>query len=362
MSGESKTEINMRIVLFCENKYAIDILAPIQEEARRQGGRHDVLWYVHRKRIPHFKLSDSVNWTSSMQQVYDFSPEAIFVPGNIVPYYLPGVKIQVFHGYAAEKKDHWVIRRYFDTYFTQGPFFTSHFKALARKYGDFEVVETGWPKQDWIKHNLHTYDDKREAMLKAHGKSRIVLYAPTFSPKLTSLPYLKEQLGRLARERDALVVMKFHPLTRQEWVDEYRVWAQNQEHVVFIDSGENITPYQLMSDVLISDTSSAVYEFLLLSRPVITLNTLSKEIYWENIEAPEELLPCYNKVLTDETSMAKMRWVAEHYDPWLDGQVCRRMLDAAQDYINRHGVPTERKLNLWRKYTSIKTFGRVRRR
>ena len=54
-----------------------------------------------------------------------------------------GVKIQIFHGYAAEKKDHWVIRRYFDTYFTQGPFFTEGFKALAKKYKDFEVVETG---------------------------------------------------------------------------------------------------------------------------------------------------------------------------------------------------------------------------
>ena len=53
---------------------------------------------------------------------------------------MPGVKIQVFHGYAAEKKDHWVIRRYFDTYFTQGPYFTSHFEALAKKYGDFVAI------------------------------------------------------------------------------------------------------------------------------------------------------------------------------------------------------------------------------
>lgn len=100
---------------------------------------------------PGFPLDGKVVYTYSMQEVYDFSPEAIFVPGNIVPYYLPGVKIQVFHGYAAEKKDHWVIRRYFDTYFTQGPFFTKKFKELAAEYKDFEVVETGWPKQDWIK-------------------------------------------------------------------------------------------------------------------------------------------------------------------------------------------------------------------
>ena len=102
----------MRIVLFCENKYAIDILHPIQLEADREGG-NEVLWYVHEKKIPDFPLKHEVRWTTSMQETYDFMPEAIFVPGNIVPYYLSGVKIQIFHGYAAEKKDHWIIRSYF---------------------------------------------------------------------------------------------------------------------------------------------------------------------------------------------------------------------------------------------------------
>ena len=259
----------MRIVLFCENKYAIDILNPIQEYVTANHLPHEVLWYIHQPKIDKFEYADKVRWTGSIQEVYDFSPDAIYVPGNIVPYYLPGVKIQVFHGYAAEKKDHWIIRRYFDTYFTQGPYFTSHFKALSKKYGDFEVLETGWPKQDWIKANLHKYDAEREQLLSQSGKKTIILYAPTFSPKLTSLPYIKEQLGRLAEERNALVLMKFHPLTRQEWVDEYRDWASQRNDVIFIDKGENVTKYQLMSDVLISDTSSTIYEFLLLSRPVI---------------------------------------------------------------------------------------------
>lgn len=93
----------MRIVLFCENKYAIDILHPIQVEADREGG-NEVLWYVHEKKISDFPLKHDVRWTTSMQETYDFMPEAIFVPGNIVPYYLPGVKIQIFHGYAARRK------------------------------------------------------------------------------------------------------------------------------------------------------------------------------------------------------------------------------------------------------------------
>ena len=36
----------MRIVLFCENKYAVDILLPIYQEAVKSETNH-ILWYVH---------------------------------------------------------------------------------------------------------------------------------------------------------------------------------------------------------------------------------------------------------------------------------------------------------------------------
>lgn len=354
----------MRILLFCENRYAIDILNPLQEYVTDNNLPHEVMWYIHKPKISTFEYASKVRWTNSIQEAYDFSPEAVFVSGNIVPYYLPGVKIQVFHGYAAEKKDHWIIRRYFDTYFTQGPYFTSHFKALSEEYGDFEVVETGWPKQDWIKRNLHTYDAERQRLLDSTGRKRIILYAPTFSPKLTSLPLegMKERLGELAERNDALVVMKFHPLTRKEWADEYRAWAESKDNVIFVNQGENITKYQLMSDVLISDTSSTVYEFLLLSRPVITVRTIAKDIYWENTATPDGLEEAYRRAMNDPEAIARRQWIVDNYDPYLDGHVCERMLNAAADYIRRHGVPSKRRLNLWRKYTSVKTFGFVKKR
>lgn len=354
----------MRILLFCENRYAIDILNPLQEYVTDNNLPHEVMWYIHKPKINTFEYASKVRWTNSIQEAYDFSPEAVFVPGNIVPYYLPGVKIQVFHGYAAEKKDHWIIRRYFDTYFTQGPYFTSHFKALSEEYGDFEVVETGWPKQDWIKRNLHTYDAERQRLLDSTGRKSIILYAPTFSPKLTSLPLegMKERLGELAEHNDALVVMKFHPLTRKEWADEYRAWAESKDNVIFVNQGENITKYQLMSDVLISDTSSTVYEFLLLSRPVITVRTIAKDIYWENTATPDGLEEAYRRAMNDPEAIARRQWIVDNYDPYLDGHVCERMLNAAADYIRRHGVPSKRRLNLWRKYTSVKTFGFVKKR
>lgn len=349
----------MRIVLFCEQKYAINILTPIQEEALQHQGRHDILWYVHSRNISDFPLKDEVKWTDSIQEIYDYAPEAIFVPCNIVPYYLPGVKIQIFHGYAAEKKDHWVIRRYFDIYFTQGPFFTKGFEALARKYKDFEVTETGWPRQDWIFHNLHTFDEEKAALLEQHQRQKLVLYAPTFSPSLTSLPHLKADLEKLVQEKNILLLLKFHPLTRAEWSDEYRQWAEQRENVIWVDD-HNITKYQLMADVMISDTSSTVYEFLLLNKPVITYQTVAKDIYWIDIQKPDELSEAYEQALHGNNAALKRQWIIDNYDPYLDGNVCKRMLEATENYISRHGVPAKRKLNLWRKYTSIKKFGKIR--
>lgn len=350
----------MRIVLFCENKYAVDILHPIQKEADKEGG-NEVLWYVHQLKIPSFPLAKEVRWTHSMQEVYDFSPEAIFVPGNIVPYYLPGVKIQVFHGYAAEKKGHWIIRHYFDTYFTQGPFFTEGFKKLAQKHGNFEVLETGWSRQDWVKEHLHAFDAEKEKMLKEAGRKQMVLYAPTFSPSLTSLPVMKEALVELVEKRDVLVVIKLHPLTRKEWVDEYKALAEVHPCIVFKEDF-SVAKYQLMADVMISDTSSTIYEFLLKNKPVITYRASAPKIYWKDIADPALLCDAFDEVLHDEENARLRQWVIDNYDPYMDGKVAHRMLEGARDYIRRHGVPRKRSTNLWRKYTSIKTFGWVKRK
>ena len=115
-----------------------------------------------------------------------------------------------------------------------------------------------------------------------------------------------------------------------------------------------------MADVMISDTSSTIYEMLLLDKPVITLDTVSQNPYWKNINDPSLLISAYDEVFSNKELTEKRQWIINNYDPYTDGCCAERMLTAVSDYIKRHGVPEKRKLNLWRKYVSIKTFGRVR--
>lgn len=347
----------MRILLFCENKYAVDIVRPLQDEADRQGG-HEVLWYVHQPKIPEFPLKDEVSWTNSIKEAYDFRPDAVFAPGNIVPYYLSGVKCSIFHGYAAEKRDQFRIRNYYDIYMTQGPYFTQEFLKLQEGYHDFEVLETGWTRQDWIARHRHDFDEERRNLLWNNSCDSIVLYAPTFSPRLSSLPKIKDELVRLVAKRDVLLLIKLHPLTQKAWVDEYKQLAEDYSNMIFEDDFA-VTKYMLMADVMISDTSSTIYEMLLLDKPVITLNTVSQDPYWKDISDATQLIEAYDEVFSNQELIERRKWIIENYDPYTDGRCAERMLKGVADYIKRHGVPAKRKLNLWRKYVSIKTFGRV---
>ena len=145
-----------------------------------------------------------------------------------------------------------------------------------------------------------------------------------------------------------------------KWIEEYKTLAQQEENILWIDD-HDITKYELMADVMISDTSSTVYEVLLLNKPVITYNTIAKAIYWLNITDINQLSQAFEAVQKDEEWLLKRQWIIDNYDPYLDGKVGQRMLAAAEDYISRHGVPAKRKLNLWRKYTSIKKFGKIKK-
>ena len=156
-----------------------------------------------------------------------------------------------------------------------------------------------------------------------------------------------------------LLLIKLHPLTQQAWVDEYRQLANEHSNIIFEDDF-GVTKYMLMADLMISDTSSTIYEMLLLDKPVITLETVSNDPYWKDISSPEQLLPAYDELFTNDTLTERRKWIIDNYDPYTDGRCAERMLQAASDYISRNGVPRKRRLNPWRIYVSIKTFGRVK--
>ncbi len=344
----------MKCILFCQNNYAFGILQPVK--AALEGRKHEVIWYVNEKIIGDFPYK-SDRHTTSVSDLESFKSDAIFVPGNEVPHYLRGVKVQVFHGLAGEKKGHFRIRKYFDLYLTQGPYFTEGFKKLWKKYRDFEVVETGWPKLDVYGGDTSGFDIIKNELLTQHDAKKILLYAPTFSPKLTSAPHLLEQLKKLAANKDYLILLKFHPLMAVEWLNAYRKLSDEVPNIIFEDE-KNIVKFLLIADLLISDTSSVIYEFLLLDKPAITFRNISDNILWDNSGDYSKLLSMVERNLSEDPFAEKRREILEQYHPYNDGKSAQRMVDAVENYIATHGVPEKRNLPLPRRLKIYSIFGR----
>ena len=346
----------MKVVLFCLNNYAFSILEPIKVVLENK--QHDFLWFVSKKIEKDFPFKQE-NYTTEIIDLEYYNADVIYAPGNIVPYYLRGLKTQVFHGLAGEKKGHFRIRHYFDLYLTQGPYFTKRFKELSSEFKDFDVIETGWPKLDEYSLIEESSIKAKNELLQKYGAKKVILYAPTFSPKLTSAPFLIDQLKKLSENPDYLILLKFHPLMAEEWLSAYKELATNCERILFQEE-KNIIKFLVMSDVLVSDTSSVIYEFILLDKPVITFKNISENIQWENSDDYSQLISLIEKNITVDPFANSRKNISDQYHPYKDGNSALRMVEAVEDYLTNNEIPEVRKISWFRRMKTHSQFGKPR--
>ena len=345
----------MKTILFCMNPYSFGILEPVMQVLKEKN--HEFIWFIRPAILEKFPYQDQ-RFTSKIEDLVRFKSDAIFVPGNEVPHYLRGVKTQVFHGLAGEKKGHFRIRNYFDLYLTQGPYFTKWFSKAATRYKDFNVVQTGWSKLDVYGKALHKYDSDKLALLKKSKAKKIILYAPTFSPSLTSAPHLLTQIEELAKSKEYLVMIKFHDLMAEDMIDSYKKLSMSFENVLFIEE-RNIIKYLLIADLMISDTSSVVYEFLLLDKPVITFKNNSLAINWDNQLSFDGLVNRVAENLLEDPFKQQRLKILNEYHPYTDGNSAKRMVGAVEEYIKTNGVPEKRLISWFRRYKINKIFKKI---
>jgi CDP-ribitol ribitolphosphotransferase / teichoic acid ribitol-phosphate polymerase len=343
----------MKVLLYCCQAYSFSIMQPLERVARARG--YQVLWYLREDVYHKFPFRDTSAFTGSYKEVQRFAPDMIFVPANDVPYFFRGVKVQIFHGFAGEKKGHFRIRDYFDLYLTQGPYFTRIFKELAQEHKNFEVVETGWPKLDCL------FDGSVETEFlyekyQLDKTKKTVLFAPTFSPKLTSAYVLFTELLALRPETAGeigTILVKFHPLMDDKTVALYQHAFINHPIVKLVDE-DNLIPLLLVADLMISDTSSAVYEFLLMNKPVVTLNTSTADPKWENCTHVDQVIPKTLALLKSNQEFISK--IGLEYHPYRDGKSAERMMNAVEDFIKRNGVPVKRNIPWLRRLKYWKFF------
>lgn len=333
-----------RCLHFITQPYSLCVIEPLAQliEAENWG---ENLIFVAPKVRPFYNLPFPV--CDRLSTAIDFQPDVVFVPGNVVYPRLQGIKVQIFHGLCEEKKGHYKITGFFDLYCTSGPLITARFQQLAQRKGYFVVRETGWPKIDRLLAPFNRTELAQRLGLPVEHK--IVLYAPTFSPRFKSSRKMLTVIREMPRP-DETWIIKLHDLMDPSERESFRRLACDR--IRFYESPDNI-PLLQVADVLISDTSSVVYEFMLLDKPVITLNARVRLEKGLNLTRIEHLRDALDRTFAqpDEFKEGREQALAAIH-PYRDRQSSRRVLQAVEQFCNQNLDKQLRPKprNLWRRW------------
>lgn len=333
-------------LLYGSERYALAILRPLQAAIRARGDR--AAWFFDGPGGEELHADEP--WLRTTAEVRAFAPRAVLTSSNAVPHFFPGVKTEVFHGFDAGKPRHIYIRGFFDLYCTTGPRDTAAFEERARQVGHFTVHQTGWPKLDPF---MRQHATEQAPPLRAQP---VILYHSTFSPSWSAAPILHDTIRELSRSGRWRWIVTLHPKSDAATVAKYR--ALESEHLRFATE-DNILDLFPQVDMMISDTSSALNEFLLTYKPVVTYLNRRPGPQLIDIDAPQKLLPAIETALSRPADlMQHIRAYADSIHPYRDGRSSERVLDAVEQFIAAGGrSPRPKPFNLWRKLKIRKRIG-----
>jgi CDP-glycerol glycerophosphotransferase (TagB/SpsB family) len=327
-----------RYLLYGSVRYALAMLRPLQAAIRARGD--EAAWFFDGDGWQ--ELGPDEHLLRSVDEVMDWSACAVLSPSIRLPHFFPGVKVQIFHGFDAGKPRHIYDRGFFDLYCTTGPADTQAFQDLAARLGYFAVRETGWPKLD--------------PFLQAIGSGEpppvrqppVILYHSTFSPSWSAAETLYETVQRLARSGRWRWIVSLHPKSNPATVAKYR--ALESEHLHFADP-DNILDLFPQADVMASDTSSALSEFLLTYKPVVTFRNQRPGPQLIDIGDAAEFEPAIERALARPPELMRaIRAYADAIHPCRDGRSSERVLDAVDEFIAQGAARLRPKpRNPWRR-------------
>ncbi len=329
-----------KFLIYISQSYSIPIGKPLQAEIEKRG--FSVRWFCDEEETKSY-LSSKEKLLNRVEEVLEFNPDVVLVITNVVADFFPGIKVQVFHGFSvgkrSESKGHFNIRGFFDLYCTQGTTTTLPFIELQKKYKHFEVVETGWSKVDPL------FPIKERSI----DKKPTIMISSTFTTRLSLAKNSSviEEIERISKIGKWNIIAVLHPKMEREIVKKFQTLENS--NFKFYDTTDLI-PLFKKSDIMLSDTTSAITEFLLQKKPVVTINNNRPANYMINITKASEIEKALEYALKRPSNiMRHIEQFIQETHPYDDGKSSQRVIDACLDFLENKKVK-RKPLNLIRRY------------
>ncbi len=235
------------------------------------------------------------------------------------------IKVHLFHGVSFRNHAvHQNALRY-DLLLLAGPYMRRQFeqRGILTAANAERFVTVGMPKLDALVDGSLRRDDVL-TRLALDPALPTVLYAPTWSKKMSSLIHHGEALARELARFSGNVIVKLHDNSldprkaKRDWRALFAMLESPRFR--FVDAA-NVVPLLAAADVLVSDASSVANEFALLDRPIVFLDIerLEEKVKdkadldtWgrrsgDVIDGPAALLPALDAALADPKRHSDVR-------------------------------------------------------
>lgn len=216
---------------------------------------------------------------------------------------------------------------------------------------------TGYTKLDRLVTLTNESLDETRPKLEIDPSRKTVLYAPSFYP--TSIDKIHPFLPELAQDYN--LIIKLHGFSWEQKKYCYQniicsALSKENENIHLLDNDDyDIIPYYLMADILISDISSTMFEYLPIDKPIIQAQCYSlklkhrifKRRFWRKMDLerqnsvdfayqilePEDLLGMVYYAIDNMEEMSLKRIEASKYYLYkTDGKASSRLVDSIENY------------------------------
>ncbi|KIJ87945.1 teichoic acid biosynthesis protein [Staphylococcus saprophyticus] len=188
------------------------------------------------------------------------------------------------------------------------------------------IIPTGVPRTDILfdqDYEKAIVADMEEALPIVKGK-QVILFAPTFRGSghhTAHYPFFKIDFARFARycrENNAIALFKMHPFVKNK----LNIPREYQEYFVDVSDFREVNDILFITDILISDYSSLVYEFAVFKRPMLFYafdleDYITSRDFYEPYETfvPGKIVESFNDLIV---ALDQKDFDVEKVEPFLD--------------------------------------------
>ena len=349
----------MRVYFDVQQLYYIPQYVPLQKELTKKGVECTFVFYrdfqmASQQKSVADSLKSNIHWVSNNAEakaLYIQEKPDWLIIGN---YFDDLESLHAFtktallsHGIGPKACYYTVSDSMPTVRFVEGPYRTRRLQDL---YPNSKFVDTGYAKLDPVVNG--EYDSLNVAQYGLDPSKKTILYAPTFYP--SSIECFHKNFPLHFSEYNIIVKPHYFSLVSATYKKQKNLmlkWAQHENVYLAGVDDVNILPFMAISDLLISDASSTLFEFAALDKPIVWCDFYKLRLGYRGLfkfrfdkrmdedlykyadiavhaESYKDLKKCVDSQIADPEEKTKIRkQYTEALAGKVDGQVSERIAD-----------------------------------